>query len=334
MSRYLVTGGCGFIGLHLSRSLLADGHNVVLCDNLSRGALDDEAKEVLRSERATFLQTDLTHPDGTRALEGMFDGVYHLAAVNGTKNFYEIPHLVLRTNLLTTIYLLEWLAKARWAQQSRFLFSSSGETYAGTIDRDAGPIPTAEDVLLSVPDVFNARWSYGGSKIAGELLVINYCRQHKIPFSVIRYHNIYGPRMGFEHVIPEFSKRILDGAEPFYILGGTETRAFCHWSDAVRATRLALEHPAVQGRLVHIGNAREEIAIQDLALRLFKVAGIKRSLELRPAPPGSVSRRCPDTRLLETLTGYAPQMGIDEGLVDTYAWYRRYWESRARDARS
>lgn len=312
--KILITGGAGFVGFHLARRLA--GHEVHICDNLSRGRMDEELKELLESG-VSFIQCDLTSAAELGKLDSDYSHVYHLAAVQGTKNFYEIPDKVLRTNLLSSINVLDWFAAA---ECGKILFSSSSENYAGTIRRFGGQIPTPEDIPLCIDDVKNPRWSYGVSKIAGELLFLNYARARKFRASIIRYHNIYGPRMGFDHVIPEFALRLLQKEDPFKIYGGAETRAFCYVDDAVAATELVMNSPNTDGDIVHIGK-EDEISIANLAKKMFDIAGFHPELEMLPAPQGSVQRRCPDTsRLLEL--GFAARVQLDEGLKRTYEWYK------------
>lgn len=311
MEKVLITGGAGFIGFHLA-SHLSKKASVTICDNLSRGKEDSDLNELLDESNVDFVKCDLTKTDELDKLE-KYDYVYHLAAVQGTKNFYEKPHVVLRTNLLSTINLLDWYTENKGR---KILFSSSSEAYAGTITKFAGKIPTPEGIPLSIDDIFNPRWSYGGSKIAGELLFANYARAHGFDMSIIRYHNVYGPRMGEDHVVPQFIRRALAKEDPFKIYGGKETRAFCYIDDAIRATELVMKSSE---RMVHIGND-EEIMITDLAKKILEITGFRPTIDVQKAPEGSVSRRCPDITLLRKL-GFSPSTKLKDGLKKTIDWY-------------
>ncbi|MBI4406772.1 SDR family NAD(P)-dependent oxidoreductase, partial [Candidatus Micrarchaeota archaeon] len=279
MKKALVTGGAGFMGFHLAKTLAKD-RAVIICDNLSRGKMDGELKAFLEQKNVEFVQCDLTDADKVADLEKA-DEVYHLAAVQGTKNFYEIPHKVIRTNLLSTINLLDWFVQSK---SGKILFSSSSEAYAGTVTKFGGQIPTPEEIPLCVEDPYNPRWSYGASKIAGEVLFTAYAKGFGMDFVIIRYHNVYGPRMGFDHVVPEFIARTLRKENPFQVYGGQETRAFCFVDDAVEATRLAMQRGQ---KTIHIGTG-EEVKIIDLAKKIHKIMKFEADVKVNPAPKGSV----------------------------------------------
>lgn len=320
MKNCLVTGAAGFLGFHISRFLLAKANRLTLCDNFSRGVRDQEFEELCRQKDVAFLELDLTDRGEFRKLKGTYDEVYHMAAINGTRFFYEKPDEVLRVNLLSTIHLLDWFAASG---SKRLLFPSSSEAYAGTISRQGGPFPTPETVPLSVPDVFNPRFSYAGSKIAGELLVVNYGRRFGFEFHIVRYHNIYGPRMGTEHVIPELIRRVLRREDPLKIYGAKQRRAFCYVDDACQATVELMHRGVLAGEIVHVGNPSAEIAIGELAEKICQIAGWKPEFEIHPPPEGSVERRLPDIAKLEKGLSFKPKMGLTAGLAKTYEWFSR-----------
>ena len=324
MRRIIVTGGGGFIGFHLADYLSQQADTqITIIDNLSRGKADEMFAELTTRENVIFLNEDMTQKNFYAKLSGHYDEIYHLAAINGTRNFYERPYDVLRVNLLALMNILEWCNAENCGA---FLFSSSSEAYAGTVNRfsDAAPfVPSREDIPLTIDNVMNPRWSYGGSKLAGELLTINYCRTRDVPFRIIRYHNVYGVRMGFEHVLPEFFKRVHDKVNPFPIFGGQETRAFCAVEDAVRATEAVMLSEKCNGEIIHIGNSTQEIKIIDLLALVFNVANFHPAVEIREAPTGSVIRRCPDTRKLFELTGFKATIPLEKALPKMYSWYEK-----------
>jgi nucleoside-diphosphate-sugar epimerase len=325
--KILITGAAGFIGYHLSRNLLDTYDNVelVLVDNLQRGKMDNEMKELLKNPGVDFIQLDLTDLESYQQLGGGYDHVYHLAAVNGTDLFYKIPHEVLRVNTLSLIYMLEWFRTEN--QTGKFCFTSSNEAYAGGLTAyDQLPIPTPEDVPLVIEDTYNPRWSYGGSKLIGELFVINYAKQYDLQAVIVRPHNFYGPRAGYSHVIPQFCMRLTEKVDPFPIYGSSDTRTFCYIEDAVRAMRLLMASKKTDSRpieTVHIGDS-QEIVMGDLLEKMFDVAGWKPDrVELKEGKKGSVTRRLADVSKLRALTDWKPEISLSEGLKKTYEWYQK-----------
>lgn len=320
LSKALITGGLGFIGFHLAKHLAEKGDKVTICDNQFRGKLDGEVTAFLEKTGSKYVNLDMTEKAEFEKLEMDYDRIYHLAAINGTRYFYEIPETVLRVNIVSVINLLDWVKETKCKD---LLFSSSSEAYSGTIQKFGWEIPTGEDVPLCIDDVQNPRYSYGGSKIAGELLFLNYGKVYSLNVRIVRFHNIYGERMGYEHVIPEFCKRILDNTDPFPIFGGKETRSFIYVGDGVRATRLIMESESTKGEIINIGNETNEITIKELAERLFKVANVSPRIEIKEAPKGSVERRCPSIKKLIRLTGYSETVSLDEGLKRTFEWCKK-----------
>jgi dTDP-glucose 4,6-dehydratase/UDP-glucose 4-epimerase len=187
-------------------------------------------------------------------------------------------------------------------------------------------VPTDESAPLSVPDVMNPRYSYGGSKIISELMAINYGRTGFERVCLFRPHNVYGPDMGWEHVIPQFALRAKEavaraptGQVPFKVQGdGSQTRAFVHISDFTDGLATVIEKGA-HLEMYHIGT-QEEVSMGDLARRVVAWFGREARLETSDALAGGTSRRCPDIAKLSAL-GYSPKVSLDEGLPGTVAWY-------------
>ena len=325
MNRIIVTGGAGFIGFHLADYLSNNDKNeVTIIDNFTRNKEDKDFQKLLSKNNVRFILADMTNSDFYSHLTGFYDSIYHLAAINGTKYFYEKPYEVLRVNILSLMNLIEWINPSNCG---KFVFTSSSEAYAGTINKASDIqdyMPTKEDIPLSVDNVFNARFSYGGSKITGELLTINYFRKVDVPYSIIRYHNIYGPRMGYEHVIPEFLVRCYKDENPFNIMGGEETRAFCYISDAVTATELVMENQNCSNEILHVGNSNEEIKIIDLAQKVLHYLKLDTPINIKPAPKGCVMRRCPNIEKLKNLTGYSPKVPLNKGIELSHLWYKEH----------
>lgn len=327
MKKILITGAAGFVGCHLARHLLAaygKDSELTLVDNLQRGKMDDDFKAIAEDPRVKFLTLDLTDLGSYSQLGNGYDHVYHLAAVNGTKLFYEIPHEVMRINTLSLIYMLDWMRREN--KEGKFCFTSSNEAYAGGLSAfNQLPIPTPEKVPLVIDDPYNARWSYASTKLVGELFVINYARMHGFRGLLVRPHNFYGPRAGYHgHVIPDFAERIAAKIEPFPIYGADDTRTFCYITDGVRAMQMLMDSDKTDNQpieTVHIGDS-EELTMRELAERMFEVVGwTPKSFDIKNGPVGSVKRRLADTTKLRFLTGWKPEVPLKDGLKVTYDWY-------------
>ena len=321
MTRLLVTGGAGFIGSHLVARLAAKpGTEVVVADDFSRGERDRTLLDLAAGGSVTLVDVDLTVPESLAALgSGPFDEVFHLAAVLGVERVLAAPLRVLDVNLGGTLALLHWL---EGVEHGRLLLASTSEVYAWTRSFHELPVPTPEDVPLALTDLSDPRSSYAASKIAAELAVTQWAAADGRSHTILRYHNVYGPRMGHDHVIPQVYARAAAGEDPLVVYSPGHRRAFCYVDDAVDATLLAMRADAAAGRTINVGNDLEEISIEELARRLLAAAELPpRQLEGRAARNDPVDRRCPDVSRARALLGYEPRVALDEGLRRTVAWY-------------
>ena len=321
--KVLITGGAGFIGFHLAKHLSSQGFEIHIADNFQRGKRDNDFNSLLKQKNVNLIQLDVTKENQFSKLDNDYSQVYHFAAINGTGNFYKIPDQVIKVGAVGTINVLEWFSRKN--KNGKIMFSSSSETYGGLLGiiGNKFKIPTPEDVPLVVENPKNARWSYGASKILGEVAFFSYAKARNFDkFAIVRYHNIYGPRMGHEHVIPQFIERIVKKESPFKIFGSEQTRSFCYVDDAVKATQIVMESDKSNGEIIHIGRDDAEIKIIDLAQNLFGAANYRPKVKIEKEAEGTVQRRCPDITKLKKL-GFKPKVGLKEGLKRTYEWYKK-----------
>ncbi|WP_433088263.1 NAD-dependent epimerase/dehydratase family protein [Dactylosporangium sp. CA-052675] len=314
----LLLGGAGFIGFHLANRLLDDGHEVSIVDDFSRGRDDADFAALARRPRLAVAHGDLTDPATWRALPRGWDQIYLLAAVVGVRNVEADPVRVVRVNSLAVLHLLDWIAAGE-----HVFFASTSEVYAGAVDAGIAPVPTGESTPVTVGDVTAPRYAYAVSKLLGEAAVLHGARAGDFRAVVGRFHNVYGPRMGTDHAIPELTLRALRGERPLRVPGAAQTRAFCFVDDAVEAMVRLMACPEADGRIVHIGDDTAETGIADLAKLILRLTGADAEIEPAAGAPGAVNRRCPDLTRLRALTGYQPTVSLEEGVRRTVEWYRR-----------
>jgi nucleoside-diphosphate-sugar epimerase len=317
VSRILVTGGSGFIGSGLAKTLVKAGHRLRVLDDNSRGAprrLSEVEREI------EFIAGDIRDAAAVeKATQGM-DEVHHLAFVNGTEFFYSQPDLVLDVGVRGILNVID---ACRKHGIGTLLLASSSEVY-----QTPPKIPTDERAPLLIPDPLNPRYSYGGGKLISELMAINFGRKYFERVLIFRPHNVYGPDMGFEHVIPQFALRLDAAAKKqpsgtlrFEIQGtGKETRSFCFIDDLVAGVMTMREKGEHLG-IYHVGTI-EEVTIAELARRIAGVAGREIELVAGNLAPGGTARRCPDISKLTRL-GYKPRVLLSEGLKPALDWYWR-----------
>ena len=324
MKKILILGGTGFIGYNLSKFLLNNRDcNLTIADNLSRGKKDNYMLDLLSRKNVKLVESDFTDALSFEKLDNDYDYVYMLASVVGVNNTLSIPHEIIRINTLLIINTLEWL---RYSKVKKVLFTSTSENYAGTIDQFGYNIPTPEDVPLCITDVSHPRYTYAITKILGESGFLNYSKNLDFECCIIRYHNVYGPRMGFKHVIPHLAERFIADENPFLIYGHDQTRAFCFIDDAVEGTVLAMESQKSNGEIYHIGT-EEEISIEELVKYAGKFFNYSGKFKSAPTFPGSTKRRCPDISKSRNHFGYMPKISLKQGFFETLKWYKHFFEN-------
>ena len=204
---------------------------------------------------------------------------------------------------------------------SNYLAISSSEVY-----HEPAHIPTSEEERIIIPDLKNPRFSYSGGKIITELLALHYAKKGGLRTIICRPHNFYGPDMGYEHVIPQFTVKMKALSKnssvkeiDFKIQGtGQETRAFCYIDDAIEGIILCATK-GISGEIYNIGT-EDEVSIGDLAEQVSDELGLRIRIVSGKLSPGSTKRRCPDITRMRAL-GYEPKVSLRDGLRKTIAWY-------------
>lgn len=280
--KILVTGSDGFIGKHYCLHAEQDT-TVVKADKCSG--------------------VDISTSTDVFDKFGKCDAVLHLAATNGTKLFYETPADITINDTRATINLVDYYRKSN----TKIVFSSSCEIVNGAVDCGLSNVPTNESTPIVFNDIKNPRWSYSLPKALGENLIIN----SGAPWLIIRYFNIYGPGQRY-HFLDEFITRVAAGE---YYLKGNDYRSFCYVDDAVNMTHTLIKHH--QGHIVNVGKP-EMVLISDVARLIMDIMGIDPDrLEILPGAVGSVSKRLPDTTLVNNLTGFTQYTDLRAGLKKT-----------------
>ena len=311
--KVLVTGGAGFIGSHLAERLVADGHRVVVLDNLSTGSLDNLAS--LKGRRdfecviGSVRDASLVHE-----LVQACDVTVHLAAAVGVKVILEKPSLSIHTNINGTENVLH----AASSQKKLVIIASTSEVYGKNQNT-----PFSEDDDLVLGSTANLRWSYACAKALDECLALSYAHERKLSTIIVRLFNTTGPRQTGHYgmVLPAFVSQALKG-EPITVYGtGRQSRCFAHVGDVVEALVRLMNTPSAYGEVFNIGND-QEITIEALAKKVKAACGSASIIEKHPYSevygPGfeDMARRVPDVRKLTRVIGYRPTTTLDRIIAD------------------
>ena len=308
-TKIIVTGCAGFIGYHLCKHLLKNpDYEIYGLDNFTKKANDAEFKNLLKNKNFNFLNHDLKKPL-SNTLPNDFQYIFHLAAYNGTQNFYTRPYDVLINSTLPNFHIINFALKQK--KLKRIVYSSSSEVYSDSVSLGISDVPTDENVPISFNKISNVRWSYAIGKLTGESALFSTFKQHALPFCIIRYHNIYGPRMGIKHVIPDYILRALNGK--FQLNGFKNSRSFLYIKDAIHDTIELGFHKKNLNGIFNIGS-NFEITMYDLAIKINKLMNFNKKIDLKPSPKGSVKRRCPKLDKFNSLLVPKKRTTLNTGL--------------------
>ena len=316
-AKILITGVAGFIGSFLAQRMLDEGYYVVGIDNFFRGKREN-IKCFEKHPKFEFYKISILDKRIPKKIFHDVEVVFHYAAINGTKFFYEIPLKILNINLLGTLNILKYSINSQTID--KFIFASSSEVYGDPIK-----LPISEDHPILISSVNNPRNSYAISKAMGEFYVKWMCEESDIKYLIFRIFNTYGPRMDtseYGQVIPEFIRKALL-SEKFTIIGpGTQTRSFCYIDDNIEFTVRAFKD--INNTILNLGS-NEEIQIIELAKLIHELIGREFKYTLLPPRLGDPKRRVPDISKIISLTNYKPKISLREGLIRTISWYKEKW---------
>ena len=300
---FLVTGGTGFLGRHIVEYLLKEKNKVVVFDNDFRGSI-----KKIKNKKIKFIKGDIRNKNSFFKSLKSIDAIVHLAYINGTRYFYEKPDLVLDVAVKGLINLFDGCKKFKIKE---LYLASSSEVY-----QTPNRIPTTEEEMLKIPNIYNPRYSYGGGKILTELMGINYGKKFFKRLVIFRPHNVYGPEMGKEHVIPEFINRMKKLRGKFFKIqgSGNEIRSFIFIKDFINAFKL-IHKKGKHLQIYNIGTP-QKIKIKDLAKKISKILNKDIIIEKSMLKKGSTKIRIPDISKIKKL-GFNQKFSLNDGIKET-----------------
>jgi UDP-glucose 4-epimerase len=318
--RYLITGGAGFIGSHLSDELIRRGHEVFVVDDLSTGSIEN-IKHLKGNPRFHYVIETCANVPVMAELVDTCDRIFHLAAAVGVKLIVESPVRTIETNVHLTEVMLTLANK----KKRPILVASTSEVYG-----KSEQFPFREDGDLVLGATHKGRWSYACSKAIDEFLAVAYWKERKLPTVVSRLFNTVGPRQTGQYgmVIPNFVKQALAG-EPITVFGdGKQSRCFTHVADVVRALIALLDNERCYGQVFNIGN-NAEINIGDLAKQVREMCGSRSEIQYVSYEDAyehgfeDMRRRVPDTTKIQTAVGWNPTIPLSQILKDVIEHCRK-----------
>jgi dTDP-glucose 4,6-dehydratase len=307
VSRIVITGAAGFIGSHLSETLLDRGHSVVGIDNLITGDLANIAH--LAGRDFVFVKHDVTN---FIHVDGPVDVVFHWASPASPIDYLEWPIPTLKVGALGTHKALG-LAKAKGA---RFVIASTSEVYGDPLEH-----PQKETYWGNVNPV-GPRGVYDEAKRFAEAMTMAYHRYHGVDAKIVRIFNTYGPRMRIKdgRAVPNFISQALRGEDVTIFGSGAQTRSFCYVSDLVDGI-LKLAESSIN-EPVNIGNPHE-MSIEQMAHLIIKMTGSSSKVVFKPLPTDDPKVRQPDITRARTLLGWEPKVPLEQGLTSTIEYFRK-----------
>jgi nucleoside-diphosphate-sugar epimerase len=316
MDVVLVTGAAGFIGFQLANKLQSENNHVICIDNYSRGKKDIYVDEFTKRENVTWIEGDLNDLSFVNSLPEQVDYIYHLATINGTGLFYSRPFEVFLSTIQPTLNLLR--KYGRDSALKRFFLAGTSESYSSITNKKWYSVPTDEKVPLGIDSVTNNRWSYGSGKLASEVAISAFGSQYELKWTIGRFHNVYGPRMGDQHFIPDFIERM--ESKKYELFGWENTRSFSYIEDVLKQVVNVAKSNNTVNMILNLGS-EFEIGVLEVAKMILDICGVNEEIKLHKAPEGSPLRRCPDLTLYKSIFNDYHETSLIEGLKKTIEWY-------------
>jgi UDP-glucose 4-epimerase len=319
ITRYLITGGAGFIGSHVADALVAKRHHVAILDDFSTGRRRN-VEHLAASGAADLVEGSVTDAKLVDELMGDCDRCIHLASAVGVQLVVARPLETLRGIVRGADVLISAAAR----QGKRVLFTSTSEVYGKTSN---GPLGEDSDRVLG--STLKSRWSYAIAKSYGEAIAYGYHREHGAETTVARLFNTIGPRQlgAYGMVVPRLVRQAITGDDMTVFGDGDQARCFLHVRDAVAAILLLSEHGQAIGRAVNVGS-EESITILALARRIAERVGSSSAVRFVPYEEAyddgfeELGERTPDVSALRELTGWRPRLSLDQALDDVITFQR------------
>ena len=318
MSRYLIIGGAGFLGIHLTKKILEHKKNKVdLVDNFSRGKKDIFFKNILINKNVRHYNFDLSEKIITKKFKKNYDYIFNLAAIVGVKNVLENPLDVLIKNIIIQKNSIEICINQK--RLKRFIFISTSEVYYASLKNKLIRFPTPEDNVITVDNHDNPRATYMLSKIYCEAIT----GLAKINYTIVRPHNVYGPRMGMAHVIPELIFKInKSNSKNMKILNGNFKRTFCFIDDAINMILSLTYSKKANKKIFNIGIQEPETKIIKIAKLIAKLENKKIVFKSVLSKYESPIRRAPNTKKMYKFIKKIKTTTLINGLKKTLSWYK------------
>ncbi len=311
MTRAVVTGGCGFVGSHLTEALISRGDDVTVFDTAPPDRLS------MIRDHARHVEGDIRQPESlARAITPGVDVVYHLASVVGVDQYLTRPLDVIDITLTGTRNVLDLALRAG----ANMVLASTSEVFGKNPQ-----VPWAEDADRVLGPTTTDRWIYSSSKALAEHLTFTFARQHALAATIVRYFNVYGPRQRPAFVISRSVHRALNGIQPVVYDGGTQTRCFTYVDDAVDGTLRAAAEPAAASGVFNVGSTTETTVAEAIALIAEltgfgpRVTPVDTSEQLT-ASYQDLPRRIPDTAKARSVLGWKSDTSLRTGLAKTIRW--------------